>query len=578
MANGDVTGLELAKLHSTAVDYVKTGVPAAWSRNMEPRKWPHFMEKNPKTTYHSTSALGQLYDMADGKYDAFDVKEEYRLPFDRRILKRFKLDNDMLKVARRLKSQYDIAMCRVMGQLEVRTEFEVWTGFVMSKPRVGSSYKVQEKVCQEFRTLKKLFQDMCVKAAGGNRDIKTLGRFVAAMYQVTWEEVRIALHESRQFHVRPDGTVGKRRISARSMPLISFPWLFPEVLGELAGGAAAKGKMARHEGYVDSFLSGVQSMKLDQDDSGGAAVEVDQDSEGCTRTSDGKIIHRGEILHLFHRDDEDEIVADDRTGETVGTKFVTISVTIPLSPDLEPEPSLPGIVRGVDNIQLLDLASPTPGHRGGVPSTTGAHLGDLAGLESARQSLAEDGTAPGDSVPPVVDLLGPEDVTIQEAGYQAAHANTEDLGDLMSFEDDEGTLDINTASTISTIGAYSLTSPSNDNRTMARQEIDTGSPYQFTTTPRSVLPAARDAVEDMWVFSSDELSDNEETVEQVAPPTLTQSNEHATSISIDSPPEYIPIDEYIARHSYLTLVDMDDEVMKDEIDSGDSDEDWYLAL
>jgi len=565
--------LELAKLHSAAVDYVKTGVRAEWSRNMEPRKWPHFMEKNPKATYHSTSALGQLYDMADGRYDAFDVKEEYKSPFDKRILKRFKLDNDMLKAARRLKSQYDIAMRRVMGQLEVRTEFEVWTGFVMSKPRVGSSYKIQEKVCQECRTLKKLFQDMCIKAAGGSRDVKILGRFVAAMYQVTSEEVRIALHEARQFHVRQDGTVGKRRISARSMPLMSFPWLFPEILGEIVGGAAAKGRMARHEGYVDNVLSSAEVVELGQDSSGDAAMDIDDDLDDCTRTSDGKIIHRGEILNLFHNDDGDELVADDCTREAIRTKSATDSAAISPSPELDPEPSLPDIVRGVDNIQLLSLAAPTPGPFGGVHSATGACLGDLAGLWSARQSPAEDVTTLRNPTFTVANLPGPRDAAMKGTKGQINHTHIEDLGDLISFEDGEELLDDNTAQAI-TMGG------SNDTRTKALQAIDAGSSYPPATMPRSLLLVGEDAVEDMWIFSSDEPSDDEEIVEQVVPLTSTQSSKHATTtVSLDLPPEYIPIDEYVARYNYLTLVDMEDEIMKDGIDSGDSDEDYcYRAL
>ncbi|KAK4229040.1 RNA-dependent RNA polymerase [Podospora fimiseda] len=266
--------IQLAQLHSVAVDYVKSGVPAKWSKELDPKDWPHFMEKA-RRSYRSRTALGKLYDMVETQ--VFDSKENYTLPFDGRILKRFSLTNDMLKEARKIKTQYDIAMRRILGMLEVRTEFEVWTGFVMSKPRVGTDYKVQERVSREWVSLRSQFQEICIKAAG-DRDFDKMGPFVAAMYQVTCEEMRIALYEARQPHVLDDGTVGLRRITARSMPLISFPWLFPAELGRIARGSQEQ-------------INGPQEL-LDA---------------GYTKTYDGRFIHRGEILSLFpHGDEMDE--------------------------------------------------------------------------------------------------------------------------------------------------------------------------------------------------------------------------------------------------------------------------------
>ena len=290
-----------------AVDYVKTGIPAPWDKKRhEPRYWPHFMEKRSKNSRHSNSALGRLYDMV--KKEDFDVVEGYNLPFDKKIMKRFALSNqlDLLKRARKLKCQYDIAIRRVMAQLEIGTEFEVWTGFVMSRPRVGTAYKIQEKVSQEANALKKHFRNICIQEAGG-RDSEVLGPFVAAMYQVTCEEVGIARHESRQPHMLPNGRVILRRISARTMPLISFPWLFAEVLGELAGGSAARRRGANshvahksQETHVEAEAPGVGDSTEEED------IGEEDISQSYTRTSDGQVIHRGEILNLFHQDDESE--------------------------------------------------------------------------------------------------------------------------------------------------------------------------------------------------------------------------------------------------------------------------------
>ncbi|KAK7389041.1 hypothetical protein VNO78_23873 [Psophocarpus tetragonolobus] len=53
--------LELAELHSMAVDFAKTGAPAAMPRVLKPREFPDFMEREDKPMYISKGVLGKLY-------------------------------------------------------------------------------------------------------------------------------------------------------------------------------------------------------------------------------------------------------------------------------------------------------------------------------------------------------------------------------------------------------------------------------------------------------------------------------------------------------------------------------------
>lgn len=53
--------LELAVLHSMAVDFAKTGAPAEMPRALKPRMFPNFMERIEKPMYTSKGALGKLY-------------------------------------------------------------------------------------------------------------------------------------------------------------------------------------------------------------------------------------------------------------------------------------------------------------------------------------------------------------------------------------------------------------------------------------------------------------------------------------------------------------------------------------
>nr|GMC60375.1 RNA-dependent RNA polymerase 2 [Ipomoea batatas] len=53
--------LQLANLHSMAVDFAKTGAPAEMPRYLKPRELPDFLERWDKPMYISNGALGKLY-------------------------------------------------------------------------------------------------------------------------------------------------------------------------------------------------------------------------------------------------------------------------------------------------------------------------------------------------------------------------------------------------------------------------------------------------------------------------------------------------------------------------------------
>jgi RNA-dependent RNA polymerase len=297
------SGLELAVLHSKAVDYVKTGQPAEMPKRLRPRKWPHFMEKRYKpkaATYHSEKVLGQLYD----KVESVDFLPQWDKPFDKRILRAYKPDDTLLKSARQIKTQYDTAMRRIMAQQEIKTEFEVWSTFVLSRPRVGSDYKVQEEMARISDALKDRFRQVCIDKAGSN-DFSVLGPFVVAMYRVTKEELDIALAECRRTKIIGGREIPVRKMDPKCMPLISFPWLFQKELARIATGI---------EAGVDLDALGLQPLALKNDATrtrkrtGGGEIDL----EDYIQQEDGIIVHRGEELDLFRPD----IDSEDLSGES----------------------------------------------------------------------------------------------------------------------------------------------------------------------------------------------------------------------------------------------------------------------
>jgi RNA-dependent RNA polymerase len=326
-------------LHSKAVDYVKTGQSAEIPKRLKCARWPHFMEKrfSPKERqYHSTKILGQLYD----KVESVDFKPMYEEPFDKRILRAYKHDDGLLKKVRKVKSQYDNAMRRIMAQQEIQTEFEVWTTFVLSKPRVGTDYKQQEEMGHISEALKDRFRLICIEQAGVS-SFAILGPWVAAMYKITKEELDIALAECRSTKIVGGQIVPKRKMDAKYMPLISFPWLFEKELGRIATGIDSS----------DEFDAIIPSLATNKDVGQqkvairGDLIELDD----FIYLEDGKTVHRGEELNLFGpddtknsyagEDDQDEVrsVRDfkdgsEMTGETRKVIFDT---------SLEPRVSIP---------------------------------------------------------------------------------------------------------------------------------------------------------------------------------------------------------------------------------------------
>ncbi|KAF2674406.1 RdRP-domain-containing protein [Microthyrium microscopicum] len=225
----------LAKLHSDAVDYAKSGIPAVMERHQQPPKWPHFMEKRYKTkyqTYTSKQILGQLYDMIE----RVDFEPVWDTPFDERILSAYDLDHDLREKIAAIKVEYDSDIRRIMAKYGIATEYEVFTAFVINHNFEKKDYTFAEELGQIAQSHKDYFREECIRVAGGN-EYHLMGPFIAGMYKVTSEEVRSALLECEQTSVNDEGqTMPLRQKTAKDMPLISFPWIFVRELGAIATG------------------------------------------------------------------------------------------------------------------------------------------------------------------------------------------------------------------------------------------------------------------------------------------------------------------------------------------------------
>lgn len=227
--------MRLAQLHSDAVDYNKTGNPAVMTRSLTPRMWPHFMEKKGKPRsqiYKSAKILGQLYDAVE----RIDFVPSLEMPFDRRILDcPLEVSDDLTKFARDLKSEYDAAMRRIMAQHEIRTEFEVWTTFILGHSSMSKDYKFHEEIGAISTYLREGFRQQCYDKVGG-RNFHQLAPLAVAMYRVTHDEMTEALEKHRKANPKDEKYFHKPTPKMDELPLISFPWILPHILGKIAMG------------------------------------------------------------------------------------------------------------------------------------------------------------------------------------------------------------------------------------------------------------------------------------------------------------------------------------------------------
>ncbi|KAL4924881.1 RNA dependent RNA polymerase-domain-containing protein [Aspergillus undulatus] len=224
--------IELAQLHSDAVDYNKSGNPAVMKRALQPQKWPHFMD-NKKVKYHSGKVLGQLYDAVE----KIDFVPNLEMKFDKRILNsHFEVPDELHEFVKGLKIDYDTSIRRIMARHEIKTEFEVWSTFVLSHSNMNKDFKFHEDIGDISSALLEDFRERVYEKLGG-RTFVLVAPLAVAMYRTTHEEMNAALEKHREENP-PDEKLFNATPAPKveQLPLISFPWIFSKVLGQIAVG------------------------------------------------------------------------------------------------------------------------------------------------------------------------------------------------------------------------------------------------------------------------------------------------------------------------------------------------------
>ncbi|XP_073142058.1 RNA-dependent RNA polymerase 2 [Henckelia pumila] len=204
--------LELATLHSMAVDFAKTGAPAEMPRFLKLREFPDFMERWEKPMYISQGALGKLYRATIQFVQQTKPKNE---PSHKILADAYDPDlivdgyETFLETAKSHKEQYIDKMSTLMNYYGADSEVEILTGNLFRKmsylQRDNRRYgEVKDRILASVKTLtkdvKEWFESSCSE---GERE-----KLASAWYHVTY-------HPS---------------YSEGSSCCLGFPWVVGEIL------------------------------------------------------------------------------------------------------------------------------------------------------------------------------------------------------------------------------------------------------------------------------------------------------------------------------------------------------------
>lgn len=160
--------VRLAQMHSTAVDFAKTGVSNQIPKELKPKRYPDFMENKNKEEYKSEKVIGKLYRQArDYAPEEQDLNEwNQQEPA-----------SELRPLAEDLLAHYETALSTVMNIFNISSEAEVLSGEVakfskfysnnQKKRREDTRAKLKVLIAELIHAMRIRFE----KAAAGSLEL-----------------------------------------------------------------------------------------------------------------------------------------------------------------------------------------------------------------------------------------------------------------------------------------------------------------------------------------------------------------------------------------------------------------------
>lgn len=204
--------LQLATLHSMAVDFAKTGAPAEMPRALRPRDYPDFMERLDRPMYVSNGALGKLYratveSEAQGSSNLVWSEKTAEAAYDHDLeVNGFE---EFIALAKSHRDMYIDKMNGIMIYYELESEDEVLTGNLRKRAaylqRDNRRYfDVKDRILLAVKSLQR-------EAKGwfeGSCEAKEQQKMASAWYNVTYHP----------------------NYYQKSINCLSFPWIKGDIL------------------------------------------------------------------------------------------------------------------------------------------------------------------------------------------------------------------------------------------------------------------------------------------------------------------------------------------------------------
>uniref|UniRef100_A0A1J3DSQ6 RNA-dependent RNA polymerase n=1 Tax=Noccaea caerulescens TaxID=107243 RepID=A0A1J3DSQ6_NOCCA len=218
--------LELANLHSRAVDFAKTGAPAEMPYALKPREFPDFLERFEKPMYISQSVFGKLYravksSLAQRKPEEAESEEETKTMAYDSTLEEAGFES-FIETAKAQRDMYAEKVSSLMNYYGAANEEEILTGILKTKEmylqRDNRRYgDMKDRITLSVKDLQREAMGWFEKSCGDEQERKKLA---SAWYYVTYN---------------PSHGDEKLRF-------LSFPWIVGDVLLGIKAENAQRGR------------------------------------------------------------------------------------------------------------------------------------------------------------------------------------------------------------------------------------------------------------------------------------------------------------------------------------------------
>jgi RNA-dependent RNA polymerase len=227
--------IKLAKKHSIAVDFPKSGVVVEIPYRLRPKKYPDFMEKPDYiNTYESQSVIGKLFRKVK---DIVSCTSPIN-PFTREVAKQYydldmKVDGfeEYISDAFDYKSKYDSKLGNLMGYYGIETEAEILNGNILKSSSCFNKRRDTEAINYAVKSLRKEARTWFNKGLiDSDSDSDAVDAKASAWYHVT-------------YHYSYWGRYNKGMDGAH---FLSFPWCIGDKLLQIKRKASLMSSLEHH--------------------------------------------------------------------------------------------------------------------------------------------------------------------------------------------------------------------------------------------------------------------------------------------------------------------------------------------